>query len=208
MTEHSTEQEKFWAGDFGNDYIDRNRIGPLLTARTALWARMLRGCHGVSRVMELGCNIGLNLESLKSIRPDLALSAIEINAKAVEQASRIEGVSVRQGSIIEPFDEPEKHDLTFTSGVLIHINPDYLSVAYRNLVENSRRYVMVVEYYNPAPVVVPYRGNQDRLFKRDFAGEIMDQHGLNLVDYGFVYKRDNWVAQDDINWFLLEKPRD
>ncbi len=34
----------------------------------------------------------------------------------------------------------------------------------------------------------------------------MDTYGLRLVDYGFVYRRDpNW-PQDNINWFLLEKP--
>lgn len=26
-----------------------------------------------------------------------------------------------------------------------------------------------------------------------------------LVDYGFVYHRDNNFSQDDITWFLLEK---
>jgi hypothetical protein len=53
--------------------------------------------------------------------------------------------------------------------------------------------------------MVPYRGNQERLFKRDFAGELMDRHGLKLVNYGFAYHRDNYHPQDDITWFLLEK---
>jgi spore coat polysaccharide biosynthesis protein SpsF len=35
---------------------------------------------------------------------------------------------------------------------------------------------MVAEYYNPVPVAMPYRGHNDRLFKRDFAGEIMERH--------------------------------
>ena len=76
---------------------------------------------------------------------------------------------------------------------------------YQNLVNLSRRYVLVCEYYNPAPVTVPYRGHQDRLFKRDFAGELMDGFGLELVDYGFVYRRDNHAAMDDFTWFLLRK---
>ena len=53
-------------------------------------------------------------------------------------------------------------------GVLIHINPDELTRVYDNLHTLSARYVMVCEYYNPAPVVVNYRGIEDRLFKRDF----------------------------------------
>jgi hypothetical protein len=50
-----------------------------------------------------------------------------------------------------------------------------------------------------------YRGHADRLFKRDFAGDLIEKYGMKLVDYGFVYKRDNWAPQDDITWFLLEK---
>jgi hypothetical protein len=56
------------------------------------------------------------------------------------------------------------------------------------------------------PVSVNYRGNTDRLFKRDFAGEMLDRFkDLRLLDYGFSYHRDNNFPQDDINWFLLEK---
>jgi hypothetical protein len=64
---------------------------------------------------------------------------------------------------------------------------------------------MVCEYYNPTPVTVPYRGNDDRLFKRDFAGELIDRFGMKLIDYGFVYRRDNVCPADDVTWFLLEK---
>jgi spore coat polysaccharide biosynthesis protein SpsF len=55
-------------------------------------------------------------------------------------------------------------------------------------------------------MVVSYRGHADRLFKRDFAGEMMDMYpDLFLVDYGFAYRRDPSFPQDDISWFLMEK---
>ena len=77
---------------------------------------------------------------------------------------------------------------------------------YDKLVGSSGRYLLVAEYYNPAPVAIPYRGHTDRLFKRDFAGEIMDRHPqMKLVDYGFAYRRDPNFPQDDITWFLMEK---
>ena len=76
--------------------------------------------------------------------------------------------------------------------VLIHINPDALPEVYERLYKSSKQYICVAEYYNPTPVVVEYRGHTERLFKRDFAGELMDQFpDLKLVDYGFVYHRDN-----------------
>jgi spore coat polysaccharide biosynthesis protein SpsF len=64
----------------------------------------------------------------------------------------------------------------------------------------------VIEYYNPSPVSVPYRGHNDRLFKRDFAGEMLNKYpNLKALDYGFVYRRDPNFPLDDVTWFLMEK---
>lgn len=200
-----TEQEVFWAGQFGDDYIERNLSERLLFKKVALFSRMFQAANNVSSVRELGCNIGLNLLALSRLRPELALEGIEINNKAAASAASLGVATITQGSILEPITAAPV-DLSCTLGVLIHIAPDYLPDVYRNLVEGSLRYVLVAEYFNPFPVEVSYRGHTGRLFKRDFAGELMDQFGLSLVDYGFVYKRDNWSPQDDITWFLLEKP--
>ncbi len=201
---YKTEQENFWAGEFGLNYIDGNNSEPLLYSKVAMWARMLQAANNVNSIRELGCNIGLNLVALKRLQPTLNLSGYEINEEAAKQASDFNVAEIKQGSIIEEINDT-KVDLTFTAGVLIHINPDYLDNVYRNLVNGSNRYVLVAEYYNPAPTKINYRGHEDRLFKRDFAGELIDNYGMKLVDYGFVYKRDNWAPQDDITWFLLEK---
>lgn len=201
---YQTEQEQFWAGEFGDNYIGRNESEALLYSKVAMWSKMLRSAHSVRSVRELGCNIGLNLLVLKRMQPSLALSGIEINPVAAEQARQLDVAQITCGTILDEIqDEPV--DLTFTAGVLIHINPDQLDNVYRNLVNNSRRYVLVAEYYNPAPTAIMYRGHADRLFKRDFAGDLIEKYGMKLVDYGFVYKRDNWAPQDDITWFLLEK---
>ncbi|KAB7695261.1 pseudaminic acid biosynthesis-associated methylase [Plesiomonas shigelloides] len=201
---YQTEQEQFWAGEFGDNYIGRNESEALLYSKVAMWSQMLRSAHSVRSVRELGCNIGLNLLALKRMQPSLALSGIEINPVAAEQARQLDVAQITCGTILDEIqDEPV--DLTFTAGVLIHINPDQLDNVYRNLVNNSRRYVLVAEYYNPAPTAIMYRGHADRLFKRDFAGDLIEKFGMKLVDYGFVYKRDNWAPQDDITWFLLEK---
>jgi pseudaminic acid biosynthesis-associated methylase len=77
---------------------------------------------------------------------------------------------------------------------------------YEKLFAASSKYILIGEYYNPSPVSVTYRGHSDRLFKRDFAGEMLDLYPeLRLIDYGFCYKRDRSFPQDDITWFLLEK---
>ena len=201
---YKTEQEQFWAGEFGLNYIDRNNSEPLLYSKVAMWTKMLRAANNVESIRELGCNIGLNLVALKRLQPSLSLSGYEINQEAVRQAKEFQVAEIYDGSILEEIKD-EKVDLTFTSGVLIHINPDHLSKVYDNLVNGSNRYILVSEYYNPVPTKINYRGHEEKLFKRDFAGDLIDNYGLKLVDYGFVYKRDNWAPQDDATWFLLEK---
>ena len=94
----------------------------------------------------------------------------------------------------------------FTGGVLIHINPEKLPSVYKLMYQSSSRYILLAEYYNPKPTEVVYRGHTGQLFKRDFAGEILEAFpDLCLVDYGFVYHLDPNFAQDDTNWFLMEK---
>jgi pseudaminic acid biosynthesis-associated methylase len=201
-----TEQEAFWAGSFGDAYMSRNQGEKLVTANVVLFGNMLRSAPGVRSVVELGCNIGLNLRALNRIDPEIALCGYEINANAAQEARALGIAEVHQQTILEEIRSGQTYDLAFTKGVLIHIHPDELPRVYDNLFALSRRYILVCEYYNPSPVTVSYRGNADRLFKRDFAGELMDRFGLSLVDYGFVYRRDNYFPQDDCTWFLLEKP--
>ncbi|MFV2092611.1 MAG: pseudaminic acid biosynthesis-associated methylase [Hyphomicrobiales bacterium] len=70
----------------------------------------------------------------------------------------------------------------------------------------SNRYLLIIEYYNPTPTEVSYRGNTERLYKRDFAGEILDRYpNLALTSYGFQYHRDTNFPADDSTWFLMEK---
>jgi spore coat polysaccharide biosynthesis protein SpsF len=104
------------------------------------------------------------------------------------------------------YNENQRYDLSMTNGVLIHINPNMLNDVYEKLHDSSNRYILISEYYSPTPVSVDYRGHSNRLFKRDFAGEMLDKYrDLILVDYGFLYHRDNYFQHHDTNWFLLEK---
>lgn len=205
MTEYSTEQETFWAGDFGNDYIGRNRSDLAVASSTAIFSKMLARTNKVGSVIEFGANIGINIRSIRHLLPHAELSAIEINASAAAELEKIGAVDVRHQSILS--FEPEKQwDLAFTSVVLIHIAPEELNSVYDRLYRASSRYILINEYYNPTPVEVTYRGHRSKLFKRDFAGDMLDRFtDLELVDYGFSYHRDHNFSQDDKTWFLLEK---
>jgi pseudaminic acid biosynthesis-associated methylase len=203
---HTTEQEAFWHGEFGNAYTDRNKVPGWVDANEVLFKRILGDVRGLRSVLELGSNVGLNLRALRRLLPEAKLSAVEINEKAAaELKAALPDVDLHRSSILE-FDPRETWDLVFTKGVLIHINPQKLPVAYELMYRCSRRFVMVAEYYNPKPVEIDYRGHAGKLFKRDFAGEILDMFpDLALRSYGFVWHRDPGCPQDDVTWFLMEK---
>ena len=170
-----------------------------------MFSDIVKHTREVNSFLEFGPNVGLNLMALQQLMPHADLHAIEINQKAYQKLQDSGFKNVVNGSFLEA-KLVNFADFVFTSGVLIHINPDELFRAYQALYNASNRYIMVNEYYNPVPVAVDYRGNKERLFKRDFAGELMDRYpDLQLVSYGFIYQRDPNFSQDDTNWFLLEK---
>lgn len=201
-----TPQEGFWAGNFGTEYIQRNQGDALLASNLDFFAKALSQARGVKSCIEFGANIGMNLKALNLLYPGIDTHAIEINAEAAKLLGEfIPSTQVYNSSILD-FVSSRQWDLTLIKGVLIHINPEALHQVYDKLFAACGRYLMVAEYYNPVPVAIPYRGHADRLFKRDFAGELMERHPqLQLVDYGFVYRRDPNFPQDDITWFLMEK---
>lgn len=206
MTQYKTEQEAFWAGDFGTEYIGRNAGNELLASNLAFFSKALAQAQGLGSCIEFGANIGMNLRALRLLYPNQEQFAIEINSVAATELSSImPSKNIFQTSILD-FQPDRTWNLVMIKGVLIHISPDYLPQVYDALYRAADRYLLVCEYYNPTPVSINYRGHDNRLFKRDFCGEILDRYtDLRLIDYGFVYQRDPNFPQDDVTWFLMQK---
>jgi spore coat polysaccharide biosynthesis protein SpsF len=205
---YATEQEDFWAGTFGSDYIARNQGQDYLASNLNFFSRIFQRLAKPTSIVEFGANIGMNLRALRLLFPEAQLSAIEINPDAAHQLRQFLGnENVHHGSILE-FQPQTTVDVSLIKGVLIHLPPESLPQVYDKLYAASHRYILVCEYYNPSPVSIPYRGHTNKLFKRDFAGELMDRYpDLQLIDYGFVYRRDPSFPQDDVTWFLMKKPQ-
>lgn len=201
-----SEQEQFWSGAFGDEYIQRNRSEQLVAGNISLFAEALRDSRNISSVLELGANIGMNLRALRMLYPNALMRGVEINRQAADilkdeighkntiEASLLDGVHFGTA------------DLVLVKGVLIHLPPDRLSEIYDLLFNSTNRLILICEYYNPTPMNLPYRGNENKLFKRDFAGEMLLRFpDLRLLKYGFRYRNDPVFPLDDITWFLLEK---
>jgi len=206
MGKYETPQEEFWAGNFGKEYIDRNDGQDLLASNLKFFSAALKQVINISSCLEMGANIGMNLRALQLLYPQIDTRAVEINPAAAKILRQfLDADKVFEGSIFE-YPGEESSDLVLIKTVLIHINPEMLNAVYEKMYQASNRYILICEYYNPTPVTVNYRGHNDRLFKRDFAGEMLDKYpDLTLVDYGFTYRRIPPFLLDDINWFLLEK---
>src|SRR5262249_42908160 len=159
-TTFPTDQEVFWAGEFGDAYTKRNRGPRWIASNAALFARVFARAPGVGSVIEFGANIGLNLHAVRTLLPHATLAAVEINPTAAAHLREIPDLRVHETSLLEYHGE-ERYDLAFVKGVLIHVNPDRLPDAYDVLYRASGRYVLMAEYYNPTPVPVSYRGHTD-----------------------------------------------
>lgn len=206
MSDYKTDQENFWAGQFGDDYIDRNKSDQLLASNLDYFSKSLKLARNIDTVIEFGANIGMNLKALSLLRPGIKLSGVEINEDAAKILEELIGKENTYLESILTFAPQKKSDLVLLKGVLIHINPEELDSLYQIMYDASNKYILIGEYYNPVPVSISYRGHENRLFKRDFAGDILKKFSdVRLIDYGFAYKNDPSYPQDDITWFLIEK---
>jgi pseudaminic acid biosynthesis-associated methylase len=200
----ATDQETFWAGEFGDAYTARNAVLP--EDRVPFLKEVLSATSGVESVLELGANKGHNLIALRSIAPSLRATGVELNPFAFQQLSSIAGITAVQ-SAIQDFASQQTFDLVFTCGVLIHINPDNLPAVYKKMAALANKYVLINEYFNPTPTEIVYRGHSGKLFKRDFAGEFLDStEGFEAVRWGFLWKRME-PAWDNGTWTLLRRKK-
>jgi spore coat polysaccharide biosynthesis protein SpsF len=207
MTE--TPQAAFWKGEFGDSYTNRNAPSEeQMQACVALWSEILS--HTISAppssILEVGANVGLNLRALRLLS-SARCYAVEPNKKALEILTRdgvVEPADVREG-VASKIDLPDGvADLVFTSGVLIHIAPDDLPASAREIYRCSKRWLACIEYFSDKPEEIPYRGHDDRLFKRDFDALWLDLFpDLRIVRYGFAWKRVTGL--DNLTWWLFEK---
>lgn len=177
-----TEQSERWGKDFGEQYVERNPTSPeemqalyrerFGIERTAMNDDFLADVPRSARILEVGCNVGIQLNLLSRMGFE-NLYGVEVNRHAI-------GISheVNRGLTVYPLygtalDLPFRDgwfDLVYTSGVLIHIHPDDIPTVMREMARCSNRWVWGLEYYAESGYVeIPYRGHSNMLWKTDFA---------------------------------------
>jgi len=202
-----TEQEYFWSSDFGNDYITRNNTPEILNNKKNLFKNIFKKLDSkIDSIIEFGANVGLNLNAIETVITNSPkITAVEINTESCKFLNKNQNYNVVNDSIVN-YDTTIKSDFVLTMGLLIHLDPSILNNVYDILYNSSSKYICIAEYYNPTPISIDYRGEKNKLFKRDFAGEMLIKYAdLKLIDYGFVYNKDPNYPLDDITWFILKK---
>jgi pseudaminic acid biosynthesis-associated methylase len=191
-------QLEAWTGDFGKQYTDRNEVD--WRTRVSFLRSMIQGLS-LSRVLEIGCNRGHNLIALQEILGE------SVELIGVEPGPYARGVALAAGLDVHDADAfslpfPDGHfDLVFTAGVLIHVSLDDLPRAMHEVYRCSCRYILAIEYFSEEETVIPYRGHENLLWKRNFLRHYQTLFpDLSLMRHGY---NEEWGRS---HWWLLGKP--
>lgn len=202
MTEAEAKRlEGLWSGDFGRQYIERNSTAG--ANRGPFWEGVLSECPG-QRVLEVGCNIGGNLQWVSQHREPQNVYGVDISLDALGQLRRRmpEVNAVWSPARELPFRD-RFFDLTFTTGVLIHQPDVTLPLVMAEIVRCSARYVLCGEYFADDTTELPYRNERGALFKRDYGklyAELFPE--LKLKRTQFLSREQGW---DDLTVWLFER---
>lgn len=210
-------QKKEWGNKFGEEYTRRNMLTPselnkLYSSRygftrTEMNHEFLEFLDKDIMILEVGSNIGnqLNLLSKMGFKN---LYGLEINSLAIETSNRLnEGlpIYVIKGDALDiPFKD-SFFDLVYTSGVLIHIDPENIRKVINEVFRCSKRYIWGFEYYHAEGYIeIEYRGKKDMLWKTDFKKLYLRNYPqLKLIKEKYYSYNENNDLIDQM--FLLEK---
>jgi len=98
MFAHDRQSESFWAGEFGDEYIEEIRWRHLCRRGCSLFSRILGRTSGVASVIEFGANIGGEPLRNHLLLPKAEIKSVEINATAVKTLKTYSHLILKQKS--------------------------------------------------------------------------------------------------------------
>ena len=210
----NNEQEKFWKGNFGNNYISRNKfrsqkefdnfyIRRYGETKKNINLKFLKGINKNKPILEVGCNIGNQLKIFEDIGFK-KLFGIDINIKNLKKGKKNINLNIIESS---GFDIPFKDNyfnLVFTNNVLIHIHPKNLDKIFDEIYRVSNKYIFGFEYFNNKLIEIKYRNYKNKLWKGDYANILLKKYkNLRLVKEKIYENKDVKNIYDKI--YLLKK---
>jgi SAM-dependent methyltransferase len=135
-------------------------------AEVTLFEEILDGRRPES-ILEVGCNVGLNLLAIHELLPDAQLAGIEPNENAVRAAPRMADVRVGVANRL-PFPGGS-FDLVFTRAVLMHLSPETYAETFKEMRRVARRWLLLIEPPAEIREGILYAGRDDVAFADDWA---------------------------------------
>jgi len=190
-----------WIGEFGDAYTQRNKDVSAYD-RAEIWRSLIP--RDTQSILEVGANVGKNLEAIETFSYcDLMACEPNETARRELESKRITTKLTADCADKLSF-ETGSADLVFTCGVLIHIAPDKLLASMKEIHRVARRYIICGEYFAPSEEMVPYRGQNDALWRRDYGGLYLDHFSdLHCIANLFTWKRT--TAFDNLVFWVFER---
>jgi len=181
-----TKQEQMWSSNFGVEYNKRNdwdykELNEVYkkyygVERSIMNTEFLDSLPRDIRILEVGSNYGIILKSLEEMG-FTNLYGVELQWDGVLTVKqRFPKYQVLQASGLDLPFKNGYFDLVYTSGVLIHINPENLPKFMSEMVRCSKKYIWGFEYYADKVTEIPYHNNANLMWKAPYKQIFMDGH--------------------------------
>ena len=189
--------EALWSQTFGDEYTVRNDKD--YRPRAEFFRNLLLR-YPAEKILEVGCNQGMNLDIMNGVSPGFYCGC-DVNASAVRmcRAKHPDLNVVCCSGYATPFRDGF-FDLVFTCGVLIHQHPNEVGRMMEEVVRVSGKYVLAMEYAAEAFEEIPYRGQKEALFKGPY-GEIYKSFGFSLAETGFLSREQGF---DSVTYWMFK----
>ena len=189
MTGTVASNDTLWSGPFGDDYTARNQHG---RERRHIVRETVAELQPL-RLLEVGCNLGLNLRGIEGMVPRIV--GVDVNHGALEQLRRVcpSVQAVVAPAQRLPFLDGE-FDLVVCIGVLIHIPTADLGAVMDELVRVTRGggHILTGNYEAPEEVAVPYHGQEAALWKRPYHALFREGRPVEAVWSKYLDAADGW----------------
>ena len=197
--------EKFWAGEFGDQYQKRNRVD--WKKKMPFFRQMIR-MTGMTSVLEVGCGPGWNLRAIDQVSGmSVGVAGCDINETAIKQAQRalpMADFDIMPATAIEETYADAYFDLVMTAGLLIHVPPSEIKEVMRQIAALSDHYVLAIEYASLKEEEIDYRGHAGRLWRRPYGAMYADL-GLN-IEYCAPLGPEQGFGEGCMAWLLRKMP--
>ena len=187
MSSKSDLAKKFYKSDYGKSYTDRHDVPLELRDKhtisetgftiTEVFKELLSHTEGVKNILEVGCGLGHNLALMDNLG-DFNLTGIDIQSYATEKGKNLyNNINFMNGDLLDLPFEDNSFDLVFSRMVLIHVHPEDLNQAIKEIRRVTKKYIAGIEYFSDKVEEIEWRGQKNVVWKMDYC-----RHFLEIPD--------------------------